>query len=126
MTAFPSLRPSGCVFTPGDFPGSVYRALNGAEVRVRYSAVRISTNIDLTFNNVSEAHMLLVFNHFSIHGTFGQFSVPASIFSGFTTNPTTFYSPSQVTWRYSDAPTISPVIKGRHTVQVKLISIPRH
>lgn len=123
---FPALRPSGCVLNPGDFPGNRYTALNGAEVRVRYSAVRISTSIDLTFTNISEAQMLLIYNHYNTNGTFGQFSVPTNIFSGFTTFPALLYPSADVTWRYGDAPSITPVIQGRHTVQVRLISIPRY
>ena len=124
MTVFPSLAPSTCTLNPGDYPGSTYTALNGAQTSIRYSALRSSSALDLTFANLKESDMLKIYNHYNVNGTFNLFTLSAPVFAGFNSSSATFYNTSRVQWRYAEPPSIAPSVKGRHNVSVRLVSVP--
>jgi len=124
MTVFPSLAPSTCTLNPGSYPGTTYTALNGAETSIRYSSLRISSALDLTFANVSEANMLLIYRHYNTNGTYNLFTLSAKVFSGFTSKASSLYNTTKVQWRYAEPPSVAPSVKGRHNVSVRLVSVP--
>lgn len=124
MTVFPSLAPSTCTFNPGNYPGNTYTALNGAQTSIRYSALRSSSALELTFANLKESDMLKIYNHYNENGTFNLFTLPAPVFAGFDSGRATFYNTKRVRWRYGEPPSIAPSIKGRHNVSVRLVSVP--
>jgi len=121
---FPTIAPSACVLNPGDYPGTKFMALNGVETRIRYTSLRTGTTLSLTFSNLSETAMRLIYDHYNLQGTFGMFPVPNNLFAGFTSVYTTLFNSISVRWRYQEAPTITPSRAGLHTVQVQLVSIP--
>jgi len=122
--SFPTITPSACVLNPGDYAGTQFKSLNGVETRIRYTSLRTGTTLNLTFSNLTETSMRLIYDHYNLQGTFGMFPVPSNLFAGFTSVYTTLFNSTSVRWRYQEAPTITPTRRGRHTVQVQLVSIP--
>lgn len=122
--AFPALVPSARSFTPGDFPTKQYKALSGAEIRIRYGDLRTDATMDLTFENISDSNAALFMSHYADRqGTFLTFALPANIFSGWKAASSLINSPPGSAWRYDGPPQVTSVYPGRSTVQVKLIAV---
>ena len=60
---FPSLKASSRSYTPGEYPQTVFEALNGAKTVLRYGNKRVNSKLNLKFENISdaEARQIIVF-----------------------------------------------------------------
>jgi hypothetical protein len=121
---FPNLTPSARNFAPGDFPIKQYKALSGAEIRIRYGNLRTEATLDLTFENILDTDAAGFMSHYDeTQGTFLTFELPGSVFSGWGASASLINAPSGAAWRYDGPPQITSVYPGRSTVQVKLIAV---
>ena len=121
---FPDLTPSARNFAPGDFPIKQYKALSGAEIRIRYGNLRTEATMDLTFENIRDTDAAGFMSHYNeTQGTFLTFGLPGSVFSGWGASSSLINAPSGAAWRYDGPPQITSVYPGRSTVQVKLIAV---
>lgn len=122
--SFPNLVPSARSFTPGDFPIKQYKALSGAEVRIRYGNLRTEATLDLTYENITDANAAAFLSHYSsTQGTFLTFGLAGGVFSGWNASSGLLNAPSGAAWRYDGPPQVTSVYPGRSTVQVKLIAV---
>lgn len=116
---FPALVPSARSYTPGDVPQSRQVALSGVDSAYRLGNRRVQQTLTLTFNNISEANLLLVRSHYiSVNGTYGVFYLPAEIWSGYATPPVPLLG--DYGWRYAEAPTITDGSCDLWTIEVVL------
>ncbi|NBS67480.1 hypothetical protein EBT31_01010 [bacterium] len=121
---FPNLTPSARSFTPGDWPVKQYKALSGAEVRIRYGNLRTESTLDLTFENITDANAAAFLNHYNeTQGTFYTFGLAGAVFNGWSAGTAALNAPSGAAWRYAEPPQVTSVYPGRSTVQVKLIAV---
>jgi hypothetical protein len=121
---FPSLVPSARAFAPGDWPVKQYKALSGAEVRIRYGNLRTEATLDLTFENITDTAAAGFLSHYDeTQGTFTTFNLPAQVFQGWGASSSLLNNPSGTAWRYAEAPQITSVYPGRSTASVKLIAV---
>ena len=118
--AFPSLTPSLRVFGPGILPVTEKVSASGVFYGFRRGNRTKNQTLSLTFNNLTEANVNLIKDHYiDRNGTFDIFFLNSSIWSGYTTPPAPVFG---VAWRYASAPVISDGIIGRWAVEVELIS----
>jgi len=118
--AFPSLTPSVRVFSPGVLPVVEKVAASGAFSGFRRGNRTKNQTLSLTFNNLTEANVNLIKNHYiDRNGTFDIFFLNSSVWSGYTTPPAPLVGTA---WRYASAPVISDGIIGRWAVEVQLRS----
>ena len=130
MAAFPSLRPAQRTISMGQAPIKEYRALNGATVRRSFGNRRFGYVVELTFQNITEASVSLIWDHYHDNQNLQNgFSLPDSIFSGYSTNETIGRPEGlisrvnridYITWFYIEPPSIESVERSRSTVQVRL------
>lgn len=121
---FPSLVPSARAFAPGDWPIKQYKALSGAEIRIRYGNLRTEATLDLTFENITDTDAAGFLTHYNeTEGTFYTFTLPANVFQGWSASSSLINNPSGAAWRYDGPPQVTSVYRGRSTVQVKLIAV---
>ena len=118
--AFPSLTPSLRVFSPGVLPVVQQVAASGAFTGFRRGNRTKDQTLSLTFNNLPEASVELIKDHYiDRNGTFDIFFLSSAVWSGYAPPPAPLLSTA---WRYSSAPVISDGIIGRWAVEVELRS----
>jgi hypothetical protein len=122
ITAFPSLAPTARAWTPGVQPVTNFTSMSGYEVRVMLGADPIGTSLSLTFENLKEASIKQITDHFTLaKGVYEVFSLPAAVFAGMSTYSQV--TPSGQSWRYAAAPSISWVGPGVGSVSVELVAV---
>lgn len=126
MANFPSIKPSGRVFDPGDFANRKYEANSGAEFRILYGSKRTRMKLQLSYQNITDAEAQEFLDHFHAQkGTFGQFEFTDGLTaaksgwegSGDALGAVAWGSQ----WRYESAPQLTSVYPGVSTVTVNLI-----
>jgi hypothetical protein len=123
MTAFPSIRPTGRSYTPGQFPTKIYRGLSGATVKRIFGNRSFGHSIELEFTNITDANVRLILDHYYARGgNYTRFALPNEIFSGMSTSlRAVVQAPTNILWEYAQPPQVESVFNGRSTVTVSLI-----
>jgi len=123
MATFPSIRPTGRSYSPGQFPTKVYRGLSGATVKRVFGNRSFGHVIDLQFENISDADTKAILDHYyGQFGSYARFALPDAVFSGMsTTLKSVVQTPTNILWEYAEPPQVESVFNGRSTVTVRLI-----
>ena len=120
VTNFPGLTPTSRSFKPGDFANAKFRANSGAEFRILYGSKRTGMELQLQFQNITDAQANSILNHYdTAKGTYEVFSVPAAVKAG---SSASIDPPASSKWRYKDAPQLNSVYPGVSSVTVNLIA----
>lgn len=119
---FPAYKPSSRVFTAGQMPVSMFRALSGAETRIITGSQTSSHAVSLSFNNVDEQVAENILSHwYLMQGVALAFQLPFEVWAGWS-NYAAGVSPDQ-SWRYSKAPNVDTVSPGIMNISVQLLSV---
>ena len=122
MSNFPSVVPSGRVFTGGQIPTTAYKSMSGKETRILLSDKWIEHRLSLTFSNVLETGVQSIMDHWENRvGEYASFSLPSTVWRGWS-KYTAAVSSSQK-WRYESRPEVTAVSPGIMTVTVALVSV---
>lgn len=122
--AYPTLAPTSRDFTPGDYPIKQFRSQSGAEVRILYGDSRTGMQMNLTYDNITDANADLFLDHYNeVKGTYGTFTLPAGAKTGWAGASANLDAAGINQWRYADAPSINAVRPGISSVQVQLIAV---
>jgi len=123
MILFPALVPSTRLHVPGDLPQSRMASLNGIDASFRRGNRRIGQALALSFNNIAEADLLTLQQHYiSQQGTFGRFFLSAEVWSGLAVAPVPLVS--DYTWKYASPLAVSQATCGLFNVEVELKTEP--
>jgi len=121
MSTFPALIPTRRSFTPGEYPHTPFRSLNGFEGRVRHSNVMVASTLNLTFVGLAEADLLDILLHYQdSQGIYFSFALPEDILSGLNAADFTL---SGFSWRYASPPVVQDLPCDRYTVDVEFESV---
>lgn len=124
--AFPALRPTGRSYTPGTYAVNEFKALNGATTRLLYSNRRSDAELDLEFQNITDANAALILANYERVG-------PTGDWVSFTSNDGALGSRAGLTaylqesggsglrWRYAGPPEVQSVQPGYSTVRAKFV-----
>jgi hypothetical protein len=122
VAAFPDVRPTSRVWTPGAQPVKSYTALSGFEARVLLGVSPIGGSLTLRFQNIVENTFLLFTDHFALaQGTYEVFSLSANTYAGLANFSSV--TPSGYLWRYASAPSVEWVSSGIGNVSVTLTAV---
>lgn len=123
MAIFPSIRPTGRSYSPGQFPTKVYRGLSGATVKRVFGNRSFGHVIDLQFENISDINTKAIVDHYyGQYGSYERFTLPDAVFSGMSTAlKDAVQAPANILWEYAEPPQVESVFDGRSTVTVRLI-----
>lgn len=129
MATFPTLIPGARTFTPGVYPHTPHRVLNGQEVRVRHSNVVVGHRLRLTFSLLTSAQVQSVRTHYAGQlGGFLAFAIPNELLTGIATPSSVLVGGNL--WAYASPPAVADVpIDGAspsnlHQLEVELVSVP--
>jgi len=124
--AFPNLKPSSRNYSPGKYPMSEFKALNGTTTRMLYGNRRTDAEMSLDFRNITDTQAATILQNY-------EQLMPSDDWISFTTSdgaagasaPLANYlrevGGSGLHWRYAEAPTVESVKPGLSTVQVRLV-----
>ena len=128
---FDLYRPTARQFTTGAFPVKTFQSQNGAEIRILYGNRLTGKKLTLTYANINDDAAYHFIQHYvSKQGSYQIFSFADSGQDGVRSG----WSGAQaglganawgMQWRYAAEPTIQSVFKGRSTVTIELIAVPR-
>ena len=122
--AFPSLTPTGRQFTPGNFPSKVYNSQSGKEVRILYGSRRVNATLNLSYSNLQDASAeSFLSDYLDQLGTFRTFTLPASVFEGWSGSSSSLDAPPGTKWRYDSQPQVQAVRPGISSVTVALRAV---
>jgi len=121
--SFPSLVPNRRSIALGDYPVRYFRALSGAETRIRYGNQRSQVTMELYYEKLTASETNQIVTHYeSMQGTTATFSVGIAKDAGWTSGSAA-QGPGY--WRYDGPPQI--VANGGEceysNVTVKLITV---
>lgn len=119
MATFPALTPSEAPITPGAWPATEHKSLNGSESSIRHGSAEIGRGLALTFTNITEANLLAILSHYR-----GQRSGFDSF--GFTTTTLAAdLTPAGFAWLYASRPQVVDQHLDSFTVQCEFKCEPR-
>lgn len=122
---YPTIRPTGRSFSPGDYPIKTFRAQSGAEVRILYGSKRTGMSIELTYENIADSLADDFVAHYDeVKGQFSAFALPSELRAGWGGDQSALDAAGTgVAWRYAEAPSISSVRPGISSVQIRLVGV---
>ena len=121
--AYPTLSPSGRNYTPGDWAQKKYKAMSGAEVRIRYGDQRTESRLTLQYRNITDANAALFLADYNEnYGTFKAFTLPVEVLAGWSGSN---YVPNTgaMKYRYNSPPQLQAVRPGITNVSVELVGV---
>ena len=123
MAVFPSIRPTGRSYSPGQFPTKIYRGLSGATVKRVFGNRSFGHVINLQFENISDANTKAILDHYyGQFGNYARFTLPDAAFSGTSSAlKGVLQAPTNILWEYAEPPQVESVFNGRSTVIVRLV-----
>ena len=123
MAIFPSVRPTGRSYTPGQFPVKVYRGLSGSTVKRVFGNRSYGHTIDLQFENIDDVNTKAILDHYyGQYGNYARFTLPDAVFSGMSSSlKAVLQTPANILWEYAEPPQTETVFNGRSTVTVRLV-----
>lgn len=122
--AFPTLKPTGREFNPGNWPIKTFNAQSGAEVRILYGNRRINATLSLNYDNISDSSAQLFLTDYNDQiGTLRTFTLPSDVRAGWAGTATAIDAPPSALWRYESAPVVQAVRPGRSSVTVNLVAV---
>lgn len=123
MANFPSIRPTGRSYAPGQFPIKTYRSLAGTTVKRIFGNRSFGHSIELQFENISDSNTEAILDHYyGQYGSYARFALPDNVFSGVSSSlKGVLQAPSSILWEYAEPPQVESVFNGRSTVTVRLV-----
>ena len=123
MANFPGIAPTTRVYLPGNTPQVINQSLSGVAVGFRRGSKRVSQQLSMSFEYLSESEMIAIKDHFIDNdGTYGTFFLSQEIWADFVSPPVPLTS--NFAWRYASSISIADVSYNRFSVSVELESVP--
>ena len=128
-TLFPRYpAPSGRTYMPGDYASARYTAQSGAEVRILYGNKRLSSTLQLVYNNITDTEAEAFLTHYNlVKGTFESFKTSGNpTEAGWTGSAGELNTTAMVPdtrWRYSGPPQLQSTYVGRSSIVIDLVAV---
>jgi hypothetical protein len=124
--AFPALKPTSRQYSPGRFPQSEFKALNGASTRIIYGNRRSEAELSLSFANITDtqaAAVLALYDQVTPVDDWITFTAAdgAAGASSELANYLREVGGSGLRWRFAEPPSVDSVVPGRSSVQVSMV-----
>jgi hypothetical protein len=121
--SFPAILPTGRSYTPGTYPQSEFKALNGSTTILRYGNQRSGGELSLDFDNITDAQAAQILSNFERqHAANNWIAFSGSNGLAGAAAELRAYLGEVVTglrWRYAEPPSLTSVRPGRSSVRVK-------
>jgi hypothetical protein len=124
--AFPPIQPTGRSYSPGSFPQTEFKALNGATTVVRFGNRRSDSELKLTFNNITDSNaalLLALYEQTTVTDDWITFTAADGAVgaSPELANYLREVGGSGLRWRFAEPPSVDSVVPGRSSVQCSFV-----
>lgn len=124
--AFPALKPTSRSYSPGALAQTEFRALNGATTVLRYGNRRSDSELQLSFQNITDANAALLLGLYERTIVLDDWITftGADGAAGASPELATYLREvggSGLRWRFSEPPAVESVVPGRSTVQCRFV-----
>jgi hypothetical protein len=121
---FPALRPTARNFKPGDWPIKSYSSQSGAEVRILYGDTRTKMELELGYDNLTDAQAEQFLTHYDeVKGSYLTFDLNSTAKAGWSGGAAAIDAGNINKWRYANTPQVTAVRPGRSSVRVNLVGV---
>lgn len=121
---FPALRPTARDFKPGDWPIKSYNSQSGAEVRILYGDTRTKMELELGYDNLTDAQAEQFLTHYDeVKGSYLTFDLNSTAKAGWSGGAAAIDAGNINKWRYANTPQVTAVRPGRSSVRVNLVGV---
>jgi hypothetical protein len=121
---FPALRPTARDFKPGDWPIKSYSSQSGAEVRILYGDTRTKMELELGYDNLTDAQAEQFLTHYDeVKGSYLTFDLNSTAKAGWSGGAAAIDAGNINKWRYANTPQVTAVRPGRSSVRVNLVGV---
>lgn len=122
MSLFPDVIPSARVHTPAGYPVTRFASLGGQQARIRHGNIAAGQRLDLVFENITEAEMLSIRQHYRDHHRWQRsFNLQASAIEGETAD---WFEDEDYSWIYAGPIEIEDTQPDIHSLTVTLERVP--
>lgn len=126
--AFPSIKPTGRSYSPGNYPQTEFRAQNGAVTVVRFGSQRVDSELSLEFRNITDTQAAAILSNYeTVNSRWDYVTFAAADGAVGASTALANYirevGGSGLRWRYADPPSVQSVQPGRSTVQCKFVGV---
>jgi hypothetical protein len=123
MADFPSIKPTARSYTAGQFPYKTYRGLSGATVKRVFGNRSFGHTMEMEFRNVRDTVVQQILDHYyGQSGGITRFALSDDSLSGIGDDlKEVVKAPSNISWEYSEPPSIETVFNGISNVTVRLV-----
>lgn len=126
--AFPNIAPSSRSYSPGKYPQTEFKSLNGSTSVIRFSARRSDSKLQLGFDNITDnqaASILAHYENVNSDWDYATFTTNTGA-AGASTSLANYIREvggSGLRWRYAEPPQVQSVRPGRSSVTCNFIGI---
>jgi len=122
LVSFPNVQATSRSYSPGIYPQTEFKALNGSTTVLRYGNKRSDAQLTVGFANITDEEAALILDNYEQVNSVWDYVM-------FTTNDAadgasdslaTYIEEkggSGLKWRYASPPSVTGVVPGRSTVQ---------
>lgn len=108
MANFPSISPQSRTYIPGSTPEAINQVLTGDETSIRHTNASTGHTLRLGYRGLTTAQHYQILSHYTMHGRFTPFDLPAIVLLGsgltfpagygwiYVSSPQTSYSPGLI------------------------------
>lgn len=122
MADFPSLAPVARRYSAGTFPMTVEAGFGGGGIRFLHSTVKSGIELDLGYENLTQAEVKLIRDHYrGQDGGHQSFLLPNTIWAG--QSSVTNIAATGTRWKYAGVPEENQKSGGYVDISVSLISV---
>ncbi len=121
--SFPAILPTGRSYTPGSFPQSEFKALNGSTTILRFGNQRSGGELSLEFDNITDQRAAQIMRNYELQHAADNWVVfdGGNGLAGAEPELRAYLGEvvTGLRWRYAEPPSLTSVQPGRSSVRVK-------
>jgi hypothetical protein len=124
---FPGIKPSSRSYSPGTYPSTDFKALDGTKTHLRFGNKRVNATLQLGFSGISDADAASILaNYENVNSdwdyvTFNSSNGTVGI-GNYTLANYVQENTSGLKWRYAGPPTVTSVFKNKNNVSCSFVA----
>ena len=120
--AFPDTEATSRSYSPGIYPQTEFKALNGSTTVLRYGNKRSDAQLTVGFANITDEEAAAILDNYEeVNSVWDYVTFTTNDVADGASNSLATYiqenGGSGVKWRYASPPSVTGVVPGRSTVQ---------
>jgi hypothetical protein len=122
LVSFPNVQATSRSYSPGIYPQTEFKALNGSTTVLRYGNKRSDAQLTVGFANITDEEAALILDNYEqVNSVWNYVTFTTNDAADGASDSLATYieekGGSGLKWRYASPPSVTGVVPGRSTVQ---------